>query len=83
MLNRKLTCVSLSEGQTCGGVHSLPSVTSMGPTLPDPGRPDFPSTPSYSSVRVIPGGSGCDTIASFHTFFDELVKNLMWRGHRL
>ena len=83
MLNGKLAYTSLSECQTCDDVGPLPSVTSMGPFLPDPGKPDFPSTPSYSSVKVIPGGSGCDWIASSHASFDVLVKNLTWSGHML
>jgi hypothetical protein len=83
VLNRKSAYAFLSERQNCSGVGFLPSVTSIGPTLPDPGSPDFPSTPSYSSVKVIPEGSGCDTVASSHAFFDALVKNLMWSGHML
>ena len=84
VLERKLACGSLSGRQPCDGmVYSSPSVTSIGPTLPDPGKPDFPSTPSYSSVKVIPEGSGCDTVASSHAFFDTRVKNLTWSGHML
>lgn len=63
--------------------RTLPSVMSMGPTLPDPGKPDLPSTPSYSSVKVIPAGSGCDTIALSHAFLDIVVKNLTCSGHTL
>lgn len=83
MLNRKLAYSFLNDIRPVKGADHPPSVTSMGPTLPDPGKPDLPSTPSYSSMKVIPTGSGCDIIVSSHAFFDVLVKNLTCSGHML
>ena len=64
----------------------LPSVTLIGPWRPDPARPDFPSTPSNSTVHVNPGGSEEATslvIVSFQYWWASCVNSLTCRGHVL
>ena len=65
---------------------SVPLSMLMGPWRPDPTWPDFPSTPSNSTVHVNPGGSGEGAslvVLSSQYCSASCVNSLTWRGHVL
>ena len=61
-----------------------PSLTLIGPCRPEPTLPDFPSTPSNSTLQVKPNGSGramASLPASCHPWTASWVNSFTCKGH--